>query len=228
MRKDFLVALFIVALAGCNSPLVPKGDDDDAKKDVSVHVTTKDPLQLLSDAKYSLDNMAFKELAPVFEDGHITGFGMAIYQMPLISPTVEDGFFQTTINLKAGSAGSLYFNLDSDAEGTLKDALRIELYQESMNKAVIYSYEGGESITEAEADLNADGQPGKDMNGETIMYTNGAHSYMTKKFNQSAFSNLNENEEISLRATIFFDGFQTNTESFTKNINKLDLSFELK
>ena len=221
MKKSLLLTLAAFLLVGC-------GQNEEKQKENYVNVEAKDPLQLKSDSKYSLNGFNFYEMVPVFVDGHIDHFVTPVLGQAQVNKTVSTGFFQKNVILNSSSAGGLYLNLDSDAEGTIKNALRIELYEESLNKSVVYSYSAGESITEGKADLDGDGSPDKNINGEEIVYTTGSHSYQCEQFGKAAFSELKENEELSLRMTIFIDGFQTDSSNYTTNLTKLDISFELK
>lgn len=225
------LAFLAISLVGCNNNLVPQGDSGN-KDGYQMLIKTNDGLSLLSESKRSIKDGELREAVPIFVDGHIDHFACPVYQYKTIEQVVNEGFIQFNISLKAKQAGSLYFNIDSDAKGAIQNALRIELYQQSTSKSVIYSYAGGESVTEGYLDLNFDGKNDRDGtfgdDGEEILYTTGSHSYNTEKFNTNSFKVMENDEELNLRATIFIDGFYTSNDTYQGNMKKINLLFDIK
>ena len=223
MKKSLLMFIpLILTISACNS--ASKNDETSKNK---LSIKTNESVELLSQDSYPIPDGTLKEVTPTFKDGHIDYFGAPIYQTEMIQK-VNDGYLEINISLKPLVNGSLYFNLNSDATGTYKDALRVELYQQASNTSVIYSYEGGESISTGTADLNGDGQIDKDsFSGEEIKYTNGQASYHTEKFN-SKYIDVTENESIEIHAYTYIDGFTLNNEAHTSNFKQLEFIFEVK
>lgn len=222
------LAFLAISLTGCNNTTPSGGKTNDNQ----MLIKTNDGLSLLSESKRSIKDGELREAVPIFVDGHIDHFAYPVYQHKTIEQVVNEGFIQFNISLKAKQSGSLYFNIDSDAKGTIQNALRIELYQQSASKSVVYSYAGGESVTEGYLDLNSDGKNDRDGtfggDGEEILYTTGSHSYNTEKFNTNPFKVMENDEELNLRATIFIDGFYTSNENFQGIMKKINLLFDIK
>ena len=233
-----ILTSFSLMLTGCASD--PNSSDDDdglddppsQEVDKYVYVKPNSSLELKSDESYSIKNFYFNPIAPIFQDGHIDHFVIAEAYHELITTVATDYNISLNISFKAKSAGSIYFNLDYGVDDKYKDSVRIELYEEIKNKSVIYSYNGGESLTEGEDDLDADGQPDKAgylwEEQHICIYTTGEHSYQTEKFNESPYLTVEENEEINIRVNFWFDGFYTNGTPGREDPNNINLLFELK
>ena len=225
MKRNVLLVLFAsmsLLLTGCD------GTSGDTVKDLTINVKVSEPLELTSDKSYPLGQKYFVEGSPVFVDGHIDHLVMPVYGTALMTDEVREGFVKVDIKLSSKSSGSLYFNIDSDAETTLKDSLRIELYEQVSNTSVIYSYNGGESLTEGTADMNGDNQEDIGADGNPIIYTTGEHSYSTEQFNVNPFITMQENVEVTIRAIVFYDGFTTNNANYSQSLQKLDFLFEVR
>ena len=216
-----LVAALPLLLAGCD------GTSGGSSKDLTIGVKATNPLELLSEKSYDLGQKYLPEGSPVFADGHIDHLVMPIYGTALMTDEVRDGFVELNIRLSSKSSGSLYFNIDSDIDA-LKDSLRIELYEQVSNKSVIYSYNGGESLTEGPADMNGDNQQDMGADGNPIIYTTGKHSYSTEQFNVNPFIEMQENVEVTIRVIVFYDGFTTNNANYSQSLQKLDFLFEVR
>lgn len=227
-KSLLILGAAFLTLTGCS--VTPNDNTNNNNKYFSITVKNNESLDRKSEEQYPFEGFMFQEVVPIFEDGHIDHFGAPIAGEPLIKNVVRDGYILVYVGFFAQATGSLHFNINSDASGTMKDALRVELYHQVSNTSVIYSDAGGESITEGKADLNADGQPDKDpMTGEEIIYTNGQHSYNTVKFdNTTPFMSVNNGDELGFRVLVYIDGFQTETENYTSPMYKLELSFEVK
>ena len=225
-KSKVLFSLFsalAVLLTGCGE------EGGNQQKEKFIKVKGNESVEVTSPASYSLKDFNFYELAPVFQDSHIDHFVIAIHLQRVITNVKEDGFFTLDIALTAKASGNLYFNVDYQIAQELQDAFRIELYSQSLNKSVIYSFKGGESITEGTADLNADGQPDKDpQTGEDMIYTTGEHSYNTEAFNTNPYTSVNENDQINIKATVFFDGFHLQDLPGIQNPSDLNMLFEIR
>ena len=232
-KAKVLFSLFgalALLLTGCgdnNQEPEPSGEEEVEK---FINVKDSDTVEVKSEKSYSLKDFGFLELAPIFQDSHIDHFGVAIYQQAVISNVREDGFFTLNINLTAKASGNLYFNVNYQILEELQDAFRIELYSQSLSKSVIYSFKTMESVTEGKADLNADGVNDKEeFTGEEIIYTTGEHSYNVEAFNTNPYTSVNENDEINIKATVYFDGFYTpSVMPGNQNPSDLDMLFEIR
>ena len=219
-----LFASLSLLLTGCG-----EGGDNSQEKERFIKVQGNESVEVTSTTSYSLKDFTFYEAAPVFVDSHIDHFVMAVYGQEVMTTVQERGFFTLDIAMTAKASGNLYFNVNYQILEQLQDAFRIELYSQSLNKSVIYSFKGGESITEGKADLNADGMDDKKNLGEDIIYTTGEHSYNTEAFNTNPYTSVNENDQISIKATVYFDGFYlTNTIPTIQNPSDLEMLFEIR
>ncbi len=230
MKRSALLVLLTFALTACGSS-TPKeeGEGEPSKDSYDFNIKTSESLELTTASKIDVKAGALRELVPLFEDGHIDGFSCPVYGEANMSRKENNGWMEFNVGLTAKSSGELYFNIDSDAAGTIKNALRLELYQTSGNKSTIYSYDGGETVIESALDLNADGKMDTDpMTGKEIIYTTGVHSYNSEKFNTNPFLSLENNASIELRVMVFIDGFSTSNEDQLKPLTKLDLLFDLR
>ena len=221
-----LLAALSLLLTGCGDN---NQQEQTSEKEKYINIQGNESIEVKSDASVSLKNFNFYDATPIFMDSHIDHFVVPRFGERLIVNIRNEGFYVLNINLKAKSSGGLYFNIDYSLDEDLKDAFRIELYSQSINKSVIYSFKGGESLTEGKADLNGDQEFDKDGSGEEIIYTTGEHSYDTEAFNTNPYTNLNENDEISIKATIYFDGFYipSNTQSI-RDLPDLNMLFEIR
>lgn len=217
---------FALLLTGCGEG---EGGNEPQEKEKYIKVTGNESIEVTSPASYSLKGFNFYDATPVFVDSHIDHFVFPMHGQRVINNIRSDGFYMMDIALKAKASGDLYFNVNYPINEELQDAFRIELYSQSLNKSVIYSFKGGESLTEGHADLNGDGQDDKDGSGEYIIYTTGEHSYNTEAFNTNAFTSVNENGELSIKATIYYDGFYvSNNTSGIKDMLDLEMLFEIR
>ena len=232
-----ILTSFSLMLSGCASDPHSSnddGDDDPPAPEVNkfAYVKTNSGLELKSDASYSIKNFHFEPIAPIFENGHVDHFVIALAYQELITHVATDYNISLNASFKAKSAGSIYFNLDYGVNEKYKDSVRVELFESTKNKSVIYSYNGGESLTEGEDDLDADGQPDKTGylwdEQHVCIYTTGEHSYQTEKFNENPYLTVEENEEINIRVNFWFDGFYTNGTPGREDPNNINLLFELK
>ena len=236
MKTKLLFGLFAslsLVLTGCDKDI-----RDQFRKAVNkcVNVKPDESLELLSKDSYSIKEKTFYPAAPVFVEGHIDHFVIAEYRRELIDTVLSsDYYFCSTINIKAKTTGSLYFDINFTVSDAFKDSIRIELYETTKNKSVIYSYNGGESLTEGTFDLNADGLPDKkgtydwDENStEYCVYTTGEHSYQTEKFSETPYLTVNENDELTIRINFWFDGFYSENNPEPADFGDLDLLFSVK
>ena len=242
--KTLLIPLLgsLVLLGGCNQTTEIKDDikeeettetennneEENAKVIKNINVSADESLELKSESQYSMKDFYFLEMVPVFSDGHIDHFTRPIYQYQTMSEVVKEGFYQFTINATNKKAGDLYFNIDIDIDKGLEDAFRIEVYNEAKNKSVIYSFKEMESITQGQLDLNGDNELDKDMMGNPITYTTGEESYHVEKMNNTPFTQVEQDEEMSLRVTVYFDGFYLDNSNTNQALYKLDLKLEIK
>lgn len=234
MRKSLFTLLLSVAfiLTGCNSSETKKEENDDESEDtrgLTINFKAESPLEVLSQKEYHYDQYLFHEMTPIFVNEHIDHFVAApVCGYPNIDKEIKEGYLEYNVSLKTSTAGSLYFNYSGDDNGMLDKALRVELYQESTNKSVIYSHDGGETITEAKLDLDADGKIDKDMNGNEIVYTTGQHSYQTEKYNTNPFVTFEGESTIDLRMLIYIEGFATENTLSTLAMHEMNFTFEVR
>jgi len=233
-----LISLFGFVLVGCASD--PKKDEEQDSQNITevekfIYISTNESLNLLSSSTCTLKNTYFNEVAPIFEDNHIDHFANAEYQRPLVKDTNNNSFFTTTIQLKSNIDGELYFNINFPVSESIKKGLRIELFTETINKSVIYSFEGGESKTEGYLDLNGDneldkvgGYPWEEQSDELVLYSTGSPSYNTEKFNENAYLTLNKEEQVNVKFTLYFDIFYSSQSLSMNNLANLNLFFEVR
>ena len=227
-----LLGALTLLLTGCNENNQESKNQDSEDEVIERFINVKDSetVEVKSTKNYSLNNFVFKEASPVFADSHIDHFVIPVYQQKVMTQVAQDGFFTLDISLTAKSSGNLYFNINYQILEQLQDAFRIELYSQSLSKSVIYSFKTMESVTEGKADLNADGVNDKEeFTGEEIIYTTGEHSYNVEAFNTNPYTSVNENDEINIKATVYFDGFYTpSVMPGNHNPSDLDMLFEIR
>ena len=225
-----LFATIMLAVTGCNQQSEEYEEDDDEIVERFIKVKGNESIEITSPTSYSLKSFYFQEVTPIFVDSHIDHFVIPLCGQRVITNVHENGFYILNVNLKAKATGGLYFNINYQINEGLQDAFRIELYTQSINKSTIYSFDGRESITEGKIDLDCDNQYDKDpITREEIIYTTGEHSYQTEAFNTSPYLNVNENDEISIKATIYFDGFYlTNGDTDNQNPSDLEMLFDIR
>ncbi len=244
MKKKLLFALltsFTLSLTSCAGQNDPGNDNDDSEDDEIetveryVYVKPVNSFELLSPASYDISKLYFYAVVPLFEDNHISQLANTESGIANINSIMENGYFNETISLKAKTNGSIYFAINFPLKEEYKNGLRIELYNQANNKSVIYSFNGGESITEGPLDLDLDGQNDIDKDnpfhhgtGEVITYTTGSHSYNTEKFDKNPYLSVNENDEVSIAIKIYFDLFYVLSVPYPQDMPNIDLIFKIK